>query len=94
MKILGTVILAAGLGVAVAAAPQAAATESAYLAQLQPKYANLSSQQLLDEGYRVCRFLHGGRESSDAIPLVTQDLGVSVPTAYDLVPAAEEQLSC
>jgi hypothetical protein len=94
MKILGTIILAVGLGTGIAVAPPAAATESAYLARLQPEYTNLSAQQLLTEGYRVCRYIGAGRESSDAIPMVTKDLGVSVPTAFELVPAAIEELNC
>jgi hypothetical protein len=90
MKTVVTVTLA--IGIAIAAAPPAAADETVYLAQTQPKLNFLSSSQLLNEGHKVCQYLSVGRESSDAVPMVVKDLGVSVSAAIDIVPTAIEQL--
>ncbi len=82
------------VGIAIGAAPTAAAEESDYLNQLQPRFANLTSDQLLTEGYKVCRYLSVGRPSADAIPMVMQDLQVTVAAAYAIIPAAIAQLDC
>jgi hypothetical protein len=92
MRVFGAVIFAAGIAIGVA--PPAAADESDYLNQLQPKFANLTTEQLLTEGYKVCRFISAGRPSPDAIPMVVQDLQISVAAATDIVPAAIEELDC
>jgi hypothetical protein len=81
-------------GIAIGAAPPSAADEGEYLHQIQPELAFLSSNQLLTEGYKVCRYLSPGRQSSDAVPVVVQDLGISVAAALRIVPAAIEQLDC
>ena len=94
MKALGAVSLAVGIAIAVAVAPPAAASQTDYLALVQVEHANLSTEQLLNEGYRVCRYISVGRPSPDAIPLVVQDLGVSVAAATDIASAAIEQLDC
>jgi hypothetical protein len=92
MRALGLFVLA--VGVVIGVAPPAAADESEYLRQVQPKLAFLSTQQLLTEGYKVCRFVNVGRASSDAVPMVVKDLGVSVPAAVYIVAPAIEELDC
>jgi hypothetical protein len=92
MKALGAVILAGGIAIGVA--PVAAAGESEYLHQLQPKLAYLSTEQLLTEGYKVCRYISVGRPSADGIPMVVKDLGISVAAALNIVAAAVEELDC
>jgi hypothetical protein len=92
MKALGAFVLAVGIVIGVA--PPAAADESHYLSQLQPKLVFLSAGQLRAEGYRVCRYMSVGRPSPDAVPLVAQDLGVSVAAATMIVAAAIEELDC
>ena len=92
MKTLLAVTLA--IGVSVGGAPTAAADETEYLDQLQPRMAFLSTSQLLTEGYKVCRYVSFGRPTGDAIPMVMKDLQVSVAAAYAIVPAAVEQLDC
>ncbi|MBJ7340688.1 DUF732 domain-containing protein [Mycolicibacterium sp.] len=92
MKTVLAVIL--GVGVAIGVAPSAAAAEADYLNQLQPRLAYLSSEQLLSEGYKVCRFIGVGRPSADAIPVVMKDLNVTVAAAMAIIPAAVTQLDC
>ena len=90
-----TVLVAAlAAGVAIGVAPPAAAEESAYLNQLSPRLTFLSTQQLLTEGYKVCRYVGVGRPTADAIPLVMKDLEVTVAAALDIVSAAVQQLDC
>jgi hypothetical protein len=92
MRAIVAVILFAG--VAIGTAPPSAADETEYLHEIQPELAFLSSNQLLTEGYKVCRYLSVGRESSDAVPVVVQDLGISVASALRIIPTAIEQLDC
>jgi hypothetical protein len=92
MRALLAVTLA--IGIAIGVAPTAAADESDYLDQLQPRLAFLSAKQLVTEGYKVCRYVSVGRPTADAIPMVVHDLQVSVAAAYAIVPAAIEELDC
>jgi len=92
MKTVLVALLAAG--VAIGVAPPAAAEESAYLNQLSPRLTFLSTEQLLTEGYKVCRYVGVGRPTADAIPLVMKDLEVTVAAALDIVSAAVQQLDC
>jgi hypothetical protein len=95
MKALYALFVAGGIALgAVGVAPSAAASEGNYLHQLAPKLAYLSTEQLLTEGYRVCRYIGVGRPSADAIPIVVKDLGISVPAALNIVAAAIEELEC
>ena len=87
-------VVATVLASAVAAAAPAAADESEYLRLLQPKYVFLSSQQLLDEGHKVCDAIHRGMISPDAANMVQKDLAVSLATGVDIVGAAGVQLGC
>ena len=92
MKTMLVAVLAAG--VAIGDAPPAAAEESAYLNQLSPRLTFLSSEQLLTEGYKVCRYVSVGRPTADAIPMVMDDLQTSVSPALDIISAAVQQLDC
>jgi hypothetical protein len=92
MKTLLAATLAAGIAIGVA--PTAAADESDYLNQLQPRMAYLTGEQLLTEGYKVCRYVSVGRPSGDAIPVVMQDLKVTVAAAFEIIPAALQELDC
>ncbi len=88
------VLVTLAIGISIGAAPSAAADPGHYLARLMPEFADLSATQLLTEGYKVCRYVNVGRPAGDAIPMVSKDLGVTVPAAYDIVPAAVEELTC
>jgi hypothetical protein len=79
---------------AVMAAAPAQADEATYLHRLQPTYTSLSTQQLLAEGYKVCKAERGGMNSADAVKMVFNDLDVWVAAATDIVPAAVEELRC
>jgi hypothetical protein len=82
------------LASALTVAAPAAADENSYLALLQPKYVFLSSQQLLDEGHKVCDAIHRGMISPDAANMVQKDLAVSVAVSVDIVGAAGVELGC
>jgi hypothetical protein len=87
----------AGVGIIVAAlacAPVAHANQNDCLSELQPRCALLTSQQLLTEGVRVRAAIDGGRSSADTVAVVSKDLGVSVPVAFDIVSAAVVNLGC
>lgn len=92
MKTMLVAVLAAGAAIGVA--PPAAAEESAYLNQLSPRLTFLSTEQLLTEGYKVCRYVSVGRPTADAIPMVMDDLQTSVSPALDIISAAIQQLDC
>ncbi|MEU0497510.1 hypothetical protein [Mycobacterium sp. NPDC006124] len=91
---LHVVALVIAVGAGVVAAPPAGADEAGYLERLQSRLAYLTTQQLLTEGYKICQLTHGGRPSSDAIPMVTKDLAISVPAAIDIIVAAGGELGC
>jgi hypothetical protein len=86
--------LAIAVGAAVATASPAGADEAGYLQRLQSRLAYLTTQQLLTEGYKICQLTHSGRPSSNAIPMVTKDLAISVPAAVDIIVAAGGELGC
>ena len=90
-----TMLMAAlAAGVAIGVAPPAAADESDYLNQLSPRLTFLSTEQLLTEGYKVCRYVSVGRPTADAIPMVMDDLQTSVAAALDIISEAVQQLDC
>ena len=78
----------------VMAAAPAQADESEYLEKLVPKYVYLSPEQLLNEGYRVCRAVDSGLGSGDAIDMVRRDLSVNMAPAYDIATTAITALEC
>jgi hypothetical protein len=79
---------------AVMAAAPAQADEATYLQLLLPKYTSLNPQQLLAEGYRVCRAERSGITSVDSVNMVYKDLAVSIAAAADIVSAAVVDLGC
>jgi len=89
-----TAVVATGLASAVMAAAPAAADENEYLRVLQPKYAFLSAEQLLDEGHKVCDAISRGMISPDAAKMVRDDLAASMAAAVDIVSAAAVELGC
>lgn len=80
--------LAAGAAISLALASPAAADPGSFLQELQPYYNNFSVEQLLSEGFRVCSAQSGGMNSPDAVQMVQDDIGASVPAAGDIVAAA------
>jgi hypothetical protein len=89
---ISAVLLA--VGSIVAAAP-AHADAGNYLQLLDDKYAYLSKQQLLAEGYKVCAAFNHGMSAAPAVEMVQKDLGgVSVAVAVDIVGAAAVGLGC
>jgi len=49
---------------------------------------------LLSEGRAVCNAISNGMHSTDALGMVQNHLGVSVPAAGDIVSAAVVHLGC
>ena len=77
------------------AAPAAAEADNAeYLHAVQPTYTNVTAEQLLSEGMRVCSGIRSGMTSPQAVQMVQDDLGVSVTAAGDIVSAAVVHLDC
>lgn len=93
---LSRALLVSALGLAVAgiSAPAAAADETSYVEDLQVRYVYLDRQQLVAEGYKICRHVSVGNASSTVVPVVVKDLGVSVPIAADIVATAVVELGC
>jgi|GEM_PF-2010530 len=89
-----TAAIAAAVAFEVMTASPAQANESDYLAALQPRFTFLSSQQLLAEGYKVCRATRGGMIAPDAVSMVYKDLSVSMAVANDIVSTAVVDLGC
>jgi hypothetical protein len=75
------------------AAPAAAGTAD-YLNAVQPWYTNVTTEQLLSEGMRVCSAVRGGMTSPQAVQMVQNDLGVSTTASADIVAAAVVHLDC
>jgi Protein of unknown function (DUF732) len=87
-------VVIAGVAVSLACAPPAAADAGAFLHEVQPFYTNFSAEQLLSEGFRVCSALRSGMKAPDAVQMVQNDIGASVPAAGDIVSAAVVHLDC
>ena len=83
-------IAAAALGLA---AP-AAADQGTYLETLQPRYAYLSSSQLLSAGNKACEVARSGVPASDNTIMTSKALGVSTSAAYEIVVNAINYLGC
>lgn len=96
MKSVLGIVLAAGVAIcpAIALAPVAAADESGYVNELAPRLAYLTNDQLLAEGYRVCRYVSVGRPTADAIPVVMKDLDITVAASMEIISASARELSC
>jgi hypothetical protein len=90
-------LVGTALALAMAAESPAQASESDYLAAVQPRFSFLSAQQLLAEGHKVCQAVgHNGNGmiAPDAVNMVVKDLSVSVAVADDIVAAAIVDLPC
>ena len=87
-------VLIAVCASSVAFAAPAAADQDGYLQTLQPLYVNLSAQQLLDEGAKVCEVISSGNPSPTATVMVSKDLGISLAASLDIVSAAVAELDC
>jgi hypothetical protein len=86
------VVATAALGLA----PPAAADEAEFL-ELQPRFAFLTTEQLLTEGYWACRAANSGVGSSDIVAMVQQHLkysGASIAVANKIVSTAIVHLDC
>ena len=81
-------VLVAGTAMSLAFASPAAADTGSFLHEVQPYYQNFSAEQLLSEGYRVCTAQGSGMNSTNAVQMVQDDIGASVPAAGDIVSAA------
>ena len=86
--------LIAGAAMSVLFAAPAAADTAGYLQALQDRYTSLTAQQLLSTGRAVCDAISNGMNSTDALFMVQNHLGVSVQAAGDIVSAAVVQLGC
>ena len=75
------------------AAP-ASADSAGFLQALVPTYNSVSPQQLLSEGQKVCSALNSGMNATQAVQMVQDDLGVSIPASGDIVSAAVVHLGC
>jgi hypothetical protein len=75
-------------------APQAAADQDEYLRKLQSQFPYLSAEQLIAEGAKVCTATRQGTPAADAVIMVRENLGVSIPTAGDIVSTAVVELGC
>ncbi len=83
--------------VAVAAAPQARADESAYLNYVQGNDDAQSpgAQALLKEGYKVCSTIHERRiTDTQAVDMIKSDLAISDAAAIQIYSAATSLLGC
>jgi len=75
-------------------ASPAAADSGEYLNRLQPFYTNLSAEQLLSEGTKVCNALRSGMTAPNAVIMVQRDLEVSLAAAGEIAAAAAVHLDC
>jgi hypothetical protein len=97
LRVLIAVVATAPAFAVMAAQPPAQASESDYLAAVQPRFSFLSAQQLLAEGHKVCAAIGhtgNGMIAPDAVTMVYNDLQVSMAVAGDLVAAAIVDLPC
>ena len=81
-------VLTAGAAASLVFASPAAADAASFLHAVQPYYQNFSAEQLLSAGFRVCAAQSGGMNSPNAVQMVQDDIGASVPAAGDIVSAA------
>jgi hypothetical protein len=94
MRSIATLVVPVGTAMSLAIAPLAAADTGEYLHRLQPFYTDLSAEELLSEGTRVCDALRSGMYSPQAVIMVQRDLEVSLSAAGDIVAAAAVHLGC
>jgi hypothetical protein len=87
-------VLIPAMAASLAFAAPASADAAGFLHQLQPFYTNFSAEQLLTEGFRVCSAMRSGMNAPNAVQMVQDNIGASVPAAGDIVSAAVVHLDC
>lgn len=90
--LVGLPITAAAAAVAFAA--PASADQSEFVRKVQSQYVFLTTDQLVATGQKVCAATTSGMPASDAVMMVRNDLGISVPAAGDVVSTAIVELGC
>jgi hypothetical protein len=85
---------AVAVGIALASAAPAQATESDFVQHVQERYAYLTADQIRTEGHRVCQLFAQGTAAPLAVQMVQRDLGSSIAAAAYIVSAAVNELSC
>ncbi|AFM18059.1 Protein of unknown function (DUF732) [Mycolicibacterium chubuense NBB4] len=92
--VLTAALLSASAAIGLNLAAPAAADATAYLEEMQPRYAYLSSDQLLSAGRTACSMITSGEPAPSAVDNLAEDLGLGVPVAFDVVRAAVVHLDC
>jgi hypothetical protein len=87
-------VVSAAAATAIGFAAPASADQGTYLQTLQPRYAFLSSSQLLSTGNKACATARSGVPASDNTIMVSKELGVSTSAAYEIVVNAINHLGC
>jgi hypothetical protein len=82
------------IGIAIASAAPAAATDDEYVKLLQDRFPFLSADQLLTEGHRTCQLIQQGRPGVQAVAMVQNDLKVSASAANQIVATAVMEFGC
>jgi hypothetical protein len=93
LKSLPAVLSALAVPALIWAVP-AAADEDAFVDRFTTKHAFLTEEQLRAEGPRICAVLGSGVPASEAVAMVQDDLGVSVPAAFEIISAAITTYDC
>lgn len=88
------VALTAAAAAGLSPAGPAAADTAGYLRELGPRYAFLTSDQLLRAGQVVCAASGRGIPSSDTVATLQRDFGITVPAAADIIATANTELGC
>lgn len=87
------VLFAVGATTVGLAAP-AAADSGTYIQSLQPIYAYLSESQLMSAGNTVCSATRSGHPTSDIVPMLVKNYGLSVSASYEIIVASINHLGC
>ncbi|WP_157897690.1 DUF732 domain-containing protein [Mycolicibacterium rutilum] len=81
-------------GAALALAAPAVADEADFVRKMHDQLVFLTPDEILAAGYRVCAAARSGVPASDSVVTVSDELGISVPSAGDLVSLAVVELGC
>lgn len=87
-------VISAFTATTLALAAPASAESSEYLDKLQPRYAYLSTSQLMSAGNQACASARSGMPASDNTIKVSKDMGISTSAAYEIVVDAINYLGC
>lgn len=85
---------AAAAAVGVAFAAPASADQAEFIREIQSEYVFLTTDQLISIGHQICAATASGVPASDAVMMVRDELGMSVPGAGDVVSTAIVELGC